>query len=104
MHRASIVIAAHGASLSNIIFMRRGSVLIELSPYLCSGEGYFGALAKLLKLHYFHLSGIQQDKGKESGIIPRNGCSKMYRNADIYIDMENLSQVITTAMKYVNKE
>ncbi|GJQ12813.1 hypothetical protein GpartN1_g4604.t1 [Galdieria partita] len=104
MHRSSIVIAAHGASLSNIIFMRRGSILIELSPYLCSGEGYFGALAKFLGLHYFHLSGIQKEINRSSKVQPRNGCSKIHRNRDIHLNIEELLLVFHTAMNYLNND
>ncbi|GJD08513.1 hypothetical protein Gasu2_28100 [Galdieria sulphuraria] len=103
MHRVSIVIAAHGASLSNIIFMKRGSVLIELSPSLCSGEGYFGALAKFLGLTYFHISGMHQESNETNQLSPRNGCSKVYRYKDIDIEMEKLLQVVSAAINYISE-
>jgi hypothetical protein len=63
--RASVVVAAHGASLVNVAFMPKGSTLIEIMPYgivdgtapsilngkdpasvLTGVPGYFGALAR----------------------------------------------------------
>eukprot|EP00871_Galdieria_phlegrea_P000696 jgi/Galph1/1627/GphlegSOOS_G304.1 len=99
MHKASLVISAHGAALSNIVFMKKGSILVELSPYLCSGEGYFGALAKLLGLRYFHLSGNNPNvDSADPYISPRNGCEKIYRYADIHVPLDKLSETIKKAI------
>jgi hypothetical protein len=51
---ANVVIAMHGAALSNIIFMKEGSKVIEIIPEskIREGEDTFINLGKIFKLNY----------------------------------------------------
>jgi hypothetical protein len=53
MANTDILIAAHGAGLTNVIFMRTGSVLIELIPF--GYNQHFEVLALLAGVHYHRL-------------------------------------------------
>jgi hypothetical protein len=58
--RADIMMGLHGADLTNMIFMRRGSVLIELNP-LFFFENRFFELANNLGLHYLAWTCTHED-------------------------------------------
>jgi capsular polysaccharide biosynthesis protein len=56
-HRADIVIGIHGAGLTNALYMKPGSVLIEALPYFDSRHvplvGIFARLANIVGLHHY---------------------------------------------------
>jgi len=57
MQHAQVVISAHGAALSNLIFVRQGTTVVELfSPDYFRTDCYF-TLARLLNLNYHYLRG-----------------------------------------------
>ena len=43
--RATVLIAAHGAALTNLVWLPRGALVVELVPRLYDAPRYFGALA-----------------------------------------------------------
>ena len=43
----NIVVAAHGASLTNMIFLRNNSAIVEIFPAHYCPKHYFGALCKI---------------------------------------------------------
>lgn len=53
MARARIVLAPHGAGISNVVYMRPGSVLIEMIPFMCWRlKAFFAPMAINLAVHY----------------------------------------------------
>lgn len=40
--QTALMVSMHGASLSNVIFLPRGSTVLELFPYLFQSEAYHG--------------------------------------------------------------
>lgn len=50
-HNADIVIAQHGAALSNLLFMRGNTRVIEIGPLRYGGR-QFSALSRTMGLHY----------------------------------------------------
>ena len=55
MAHSAVVIAAHGAALINIAWMRPNSTLIELFPFNFEYHTYFGSLARRVNVHYVAL-------------------------------------------------
>ena len=53
--QADIVIGAHGAGLSNILFCRRGTAIIEFIPEGGNVRNFFWLLAEKVQLKYFFL-------------------------------------------------
>ena len=77
---ARVVVASHGAGLTNIMFMQKGQTVIELKSdnnnYWC----YF-SLARVFGLKYFYnLS---------------KGISHNHRDADILVDIDQLKKIVT---------
>ena len=56
-HRADIVLGIHGAGLTNALYMKPGSVLVEALPYFDSRHvpivGIFARLANIVGLHHY---------------------------------------------------
>jgi capsular polysaccharide biosynthesis protein len=80
---AKVVVASHGAGLTNIMFMQKGQTVIELKSdnnnYWC----YF-SLARVYGLKYFYnLS---------------KGSSHNHRDADILVDIDQLKKIVTQAI------
>lgn len=60
MRHTDILVTIHGAAISNIIFMRPCSVVIEVLPWLYNVPDYFGNLTKHSGvLHYSWLAGFE---------------------------------------------
>lgn len=80
---SKVVVASHGAGLTNIMFMQKGQSVIELksdnNDYWC----YF-SLARVYKLKYFY--------------ILSKGSSLQHRDADILVDIDQLKKIVTQAM------
>jgi hypothetical protein len=57
MHQAGIIISAHGAALSNLLFSHTGAAVIELfSPDYFRTDCYY-TLSAILKLNYWYITG-----------------------------------------------
>ena len=53
MRSTRLLVTPHGAGMSNIIFMRPGSAVLETDSFRCDHQGeYFGQLAKVINLHH----------------------------------------------------
>jgi capsular polysaccharide biosynthesis protein len=80
---ANVVVANHGAGLTNIMFMQKGQSVIELksdnNDYWC----YF-SLARVYRLKYFY--------------ILSKGSSLQHRDADILVDIDQLKKIVTQAI------
>jgi hypothetical protein len=64
MQQARIVVGAHGAALSNLVFCREGAAVIELfSPDYFRTDCYY-TLASILKLNYYYLTAYKPVDGK----------------------------------------
>jgi capsular polysaccharide biosynthesis protein len=81
---ARVVVASHGAGLTNIMFMQKGQSVVELKSdnnnYWC----YF-SLARVYGLNYFYNL--------------CKGSSQQHRDADIFVDIALLKKTLTQAMK-----
>ncbi len=81
---ARVVLASHGAGLTNIMFMQKGQSVVELKSdnnnYWC----YF-SLARVYGLNYFYNL--------------CKGSSQQHRDADIFVDIALLKKTLTQAMK-----
>jgi hypothetical protein len=84
-YQAEAIIAAHGAALTNLLFIQPGVKVIELIPY-----GYvnncFYVMASHGKADYFYLQG---ERTNQSNID--------IRNFDIYIDLQKLDSICKMA-------
>lgn len=59
--QAAIVVSAHGAALSNLLFVREGTAVIEIfSPDYFRSDCYF-TLSRLLNLDYHYIKGTKPD-------------------------------------------
>jgi capsular polysaccharide biosynthesis protein len=80
---ANVVVASHGAGLTNIMFMQKGQSVIELksdnNDYWC----YF-SLARVYRLKYFY--------------ILSKGSTLQHRDADILVDIDQLRKIVTQAI------
>lgn len=77
---ASIVVANHGAGLTNIMFMNKGTHVIELKSYNNNYWCYF-SLARVFDLHYSYLL--------------CKGNIEDHRNADIKVDLPAINTLLT---------
>lgn len=77
-HQAEVLISIHGAGLTNIMFMRPKSKVLELRKHDNGAMNYYYNLASVAELQYFYQF-CTSDKPE---------LSVMY--ADIYVDIEEL--------------
>lgn len=81
---SKVVVASHGAGLTNIMFMQKEQAVVELKSdnnnYWC----YF-SLARVFGLKYFYTLS--------------KGTSSQHREADILVDINKLKKIVTQAMK-----
>ena len=81
---ARIVVASHGAGLTNSMYMQKGQTIIELKSdnnrYWC----YF-SLARVFGLKYYYSL--------------NNGSTNNHRDADITVDIAQLQKLVTQAME-----
>lgn len=80
---SKIVIGNHGAGLSNIMFMEKKQTVIELKSEINNYWCYF-SLARVFGLNYYY------DLCK--------GDSENHRDANIFVDINNLNQLLSKAM------
>ncbi len=52
MQNADVVVAVHGAEMSNILFLRPGAIVIEIHPFAYWTPGMFGSLREAMHLNY----------------------------------------------------
>ncbi|GJD10421.1 hypothetical protein Gasu2_46110 [Galdieria sulphuraria] len=106
MKTTRVFIAAHGAGLTNVIYMRQGSAVIEISNFGCCGEPYFGTLAELSGLLYWNwrplvaskiITKLDRNYMSYSYISPDN-CTRWRRNADIVISEHDILELVKKAL------
>ena len=85
-HQAEAVVAAHGAALTNLLFVPPGVKIIELIPYGYLNNCYY-AMANYAKAEYFYLQGekIQQSNDADKHFL------------DIAVDIEKLEKLCQLA-------
>jgi cytochrome c-type biogenesis protein CcmH/NrfG len=96
---AEVVIAPHGAGLTNIVFCRPGTKVIELFSPLY-GIPTFWVLASQCGLDYYFLRGEDYDDSMTqilSSTHPDKLQFKKDKLKDIYIDLNNLFQLMKIA-------
>ncbi len=80
VQQAAVIVGAHGAALSNLLFANEGTRVVELfSPDYFRTDCYY-TLAGMLKLDYYYLAGVKP---------PAAGWG------DIIVDEKNLLSVLT---------
>ena len=56
LYHSKVWISPHGANMANMIFMNKGSTIIELLPYRCQRlRIFFQSMASILKLNYMSI-------------------------------------------------
>ena len=56
LYHSKVWISPHGANMANMIFMNKGSTIIELLPYRCQRlRIFFQSMASMLKLNYMSI-------------------------------------------------
>lgn len=84
---AKIIIGPHGASFTNILWCKGGTVLVELfSGSYC--PPYFRYLANILDLNYY---AILESKAKKS--------DHKYLNEDIFVDLKTFKEALAYIIK-----
>eukprot|EP00871_Galdieria_phlegrea_P004341 jgi/Galph1/4908/GphlegSOOS_G3551.1 len=106
MKTTRILIAAHGAALTNIVYMKPGSAVIEISNFGCSGEPYYGSLAELSNLNYWNwhprvaskmIRRLDQ-KYSYGHIISDEDCTRWRRNSDIWVSEHDVLELVRIAL------
>jgi hypothetical protein len=106
MKTTRVLVAAHGAGLTNVIFMRPGSAVIEISNFGCYGEPYFGALSQLSGLLYWNWRPLVADKlitkldqkYSSGSYISTHNCTRWRRNADVLVSEHDILELVRKAL------
>jgi capsular polysaccharide biosynthesis protein len=88
---AEIVIAPHGAGLTNLAFCRAKTKIIEIFSPLYGTPAYW-ILASKANLDYYYLIGKDYDKSLELNTSKKGMWTHQMK--DIYVDLENLLSLI----------
>ncbi len=92
-HSADIIIATHSSQLTNLVFSRPGTFVIEIQPEI--GEEYsFRDIGVAAGMNYYLLNkGHQYDKSRDQSKTPN---SFSWRFWDYYVNITLLSEVLQT--------
>jgi hypothetical protein len=120
---ADVVVAVHGAALTNIIFMKPGSALVEILPYKAS-PFFFMRIAKRLSISYFPIlnegvNGTAVFKGNnrtdedlakcdnvasvDVSALAGTGCNSLFRNAPITVNIGKLMNTLSSVYDLVTR-
>ena len=80
--KAKIMISIHGAGLTNMLFMKPGSKVLEFRKKNETNFLHYYNLASTLNLNYYYLFGLPEDEKKSS------------KDADLLMDIESLRRII----------
>lgn len=89
-HQSEVIVASHGAGLSNLAFCRSGTTVIELFAPNYVNVCYW-SISNLLKLNYWYLIG---NEALHSSDRPR-----LDFTSPIQVDLEKLSSLLTISLK-----
>jgi len=84
-HGADVVVSPHGAGLTNILFMRRDTLVIELAPALRAKPEYY-LLSSALKVRYACVTNATERAVRLAGRVP---------DADFSVPVEHLDTVMS---------
>jgi hypothetical protein len=87
--RARVVMAAHGAGLTNILFCRPGTTLIEIFPEGGVHGSAFSRIASHLGFDYYYIAGQRIENSKSA---------KNPINADIQLDIPSVQSFVRQAL------
>jgi len=71
-HNCKLFIASHGSSLTNILFMNPGSMVIEIRPQSLLNAWYFSYMAHLVGVKYYSLLSIDKKSSLYSNVLKIN--------------------------------
>ena len=78
MYHSKVWISPHGANMANMIFMNKGSTIIELLPYRCQRlRIFFQSMASILKLNYMFIEpsdasdvdGLRSETSRDATVV-----------------------------------
>ena len=96
LHGAEIWVSPHGANMANMIFMQKGTAIIELLPYRCQRlRVFFESMASALNLKYISIE--PTDASNVDGLHDST-------NEDTYFDDFNVYDQIAFARRSCNTE
>ena len=116
--RAGIIVAAHGASLTNIMFAPAHAAVIELTPYLLNWPLY-ARLAAAANLAYYRVPAVKlgDDQLEPGSLLAQRdfdalcerrvssldanvliACNGRSKNSDIDVDAEQLARALAMAL------
>lgn len=106
MKTTRVFVAAHGAGLTNVIYMRQGSAVIEVSNFGCYGEPYFGSLAELSGLSYWNWKPLVPSKIIKKldrkyvlgSYVSAGNCTRWRRNADTIVAEHDILEFVRKAL------
>ncbi len=91
------IVAPHGGGLSNLVFCRPGTKVIEIfSPELVAG--YFWKLSNQLGLDYYYVLGKGSSETKDPGYA-----QSWNARTDIEVDLESLRDTLSLANIHPNE-
>jgi len=68
-HQCKLFIASHGSSLTNILFMNPGSIVIEIRPQSLLNAWYYSYMAQLVGIRYYSLLSIDRKATLYSNVM-----------------------------------
>ncbi|KAK0601309.1 hypothetical protein LWI29_023047 [Acer saccharum] len=121
VNRCSVMVGAHGAGLTNEMFLPDGAVVVQVVPLALDwcASNYFGAPASEMGLHYLEYkiepkeSSLWETYGANDSVItdPGSVISKgYYAFKDVYLDEQNVKinvgrfrETLVRAMKLIDR-
>ena len=127
---SAVVVAAHGAALTNIVWMRPKTTVVEVSPHNFDYSSYFGSLAAEVGLRYVHridpkprsicmkngaLDWSEPDEGKRrftwppsvsssvSECMAHESCQRCAKDSEIALMDLNISAAILEGIESINR-
>lgn len=113
LSRTHVLMAPHGAGLANLIYMRAGSAVVELIPFMCHRlRIMYAPLADAMHVHYSFwqpnadqvdgLSETVKSKMLKEATMKREPCPHSHSRTDFYGDSKQLFSEVVSALDHVH--